>query len=694
MAIIFSTACGLSVLIGLLVLWANPKRLANQGFFAGATLIAIWFILASQTNKANIDYATGLDPASFIFHRANAAVACFYVLILWLIAYVIVNPDRANRIFTIRTLPIFAYYLSVSLLAFHPTFISENPNRGFYQRGIAYYLYSLLLIGSTLLLCAISLWKSQSLRGVRRLELQFLAVNLTAAAALTITFHTVSGLLQIKGLGRFGPIIILVSYGVCALGLAYHRIFNVKEVFTILTRYAASTLFLVSLIYLSAFHFLLHNDSQIGFIGCAVTISVSTLYLHKVAGRFLGIDGTTRIASLRTTAIALGRNEPFPHQLVDQFSALLKESWGAAKATLLFDEADLVRGDPIILKKNHPAYLAIARLGWATPETILRRPASEELNDLHLFLSENDIGAVVAVPRGSSNPSLLVALGPKTNGWPITYPEIERLQAIAELMDNILARSRLVEQAALQAKIEHLAMLSRGLAHDLKNLITPVSSFLIHTEGTHPKDSVAAEVHQAARRSVRIMTDYVREALFFSEQLAPKFEQSDCVRVCDAAFEVVESRARLRGVILRLDGIHPHPIRADTVLLQRMLANLVANAIDASPSGKTVRLSATVPRADWIQFTVADEGCGIAPDHLARIFEPYFTTKELGDDVRGFGLGLTVAQKIASLHRGTISVQSQLGQGTTMIVELPATQPDVVPAGAPAITRRRESVLG
>jgi signal transduction histidine kinase len=105
-----------------------------------------------------------------------------------------------------------------------------------------------------------------------------------------------------------------------------------------------------------------------------------------------------------------------------------------------------------------------------------------------------------------------------------------------------------------------------------------------------------------------------------------------------------------------------------------MLANLLSNAIDASAPGDSVSLVASSHRAGWIQFQISDRGGGIAPEHLARIFEPYFTTKEFGDDTRGFGLGLTICQKIVLLHRGTISVKSELGCGTTFTVDLPTRQ--------------------
>ena len=196
------------------------------------------------------------------------------------------------------------------------------------------------------------------------------------------------------------------------------------------------------------------------------------------------------------------------------------------------------------------------------------------------------------------------------------------------------------------------------LAHDLKNLITPVSTFLMHTDGRYEAGSPEAEVHAAARNSVRVMTDYVREALFFSERLAPKLERVDLAVIFTAVRDLAAKRLTARRVGLEFDSDVREPVVADGVLLQRLLANLVGNAISASAPGTIVTISAQMVKTDWLRLQVSDHGTGIAPEHLNRIFDPYFTTKEFGDEVRGFGLGLTICQKIANLHGGTIGVRS------------------------------------
>ena len=140
--------------------------------------------------------------------------------------------------------------------------------------------------------------------------------------------------------------------------------------------------------------------------------------------------------------------------------------------------------------------------------------------------------------------------------------------------------------------------------------------------------------------------------------------------------EVTAARAAGRGIALSTEQGYQHPVTADGVLLQRMLANLVSNAIDASAAGPNVTLTASAARTGWLRLQVTDEGCGIPPGVIERIFDPYFTTKEFGEDVRGFGLGLTISQKIVHLHRGTIGAKSGPGRGTVITVEIPT-----MPAG-------------
>ena len=104
--------------------------------------------------------------------------------------------------------------------------------------------------------------------------------------------------------------------------------------------------------------------------------------------------------------------------------------------------------------------------------------------------------------------------------------------------------------------------------------------------------------------------------------------------------------------------------------LQQVLVNLITNACHAMPEGAGQLEVAAMPSADGdVQILVSDNGSGISPDHLGRIFEPFFSTKGEG---HGTGLGLSIVRNIVELHHGRIEVESELGNGTSFIITFPA----------------------
>jgi two-component system nitrogen regulation sensor histidine kinase NtrY len=108
------------------------------------------------------------------------------------------------------------------------------------------------------------------------------------------------------------------------------------------------------------------------------------------------------------------------------------------------------------------------------------------------------------------------------------------------------------------------------------------------------------------------------------------------------------------------------PVLADRDQVLQVLLNLVRNALDAMPSGGTLRLAARRAGAG-VAFAVSDTGPGVPPADLPRVFEPYFTTKE-----GGTGLGLAIARRIAEEHGGSLEVESEPGRGATFTLTLPA----------------------
>lgn len=670
--ILFNALFGLVTCI--VVLHANPRRRINQAFAAVFLLFALWLFCIYRLFVVVAEPHATLSDRLF-WLRANTLVVAWVPLTMWWLKEVIVTMNHRTislkRVSPWLLLGVVLVVLGLSDAAFTPLSTSDGT-RG---RGIAYFVFIAMEVVAYAVILA-QAWRSLGqLSGVRHIELKFLVIVLGALGLSCSLLNGLGSYLNMRVLKLVQFPLIIASFALCAWSICVYRILSARDI--IMAVVHRTTGISTAILGIVLMEWILQSRLSGSFtLPVSATIACCAAFLvdRRLHAR-LDLGGTRFLTHMRLTTSATARTEPNIERLVGMLETHLCKWCDCESAALLFREAlpaGSGRFNEMVAWCKHEM---LQIHGWVTPESLERRRNTPDSEGIHAFMRQNRLGLVIAVPPGVGQPTLILALEKKSDETPFTYPEIERLQNVAELMDNILTRSRLTEQAALQAKMEHLAMMSRGLAHDLKNLITPVSSFLVHTDHSFEPNSPAAEVHAAARRSVRIMNDYVRESLFFSERLAPKFELVDLARLFEAVRETTAPQAQRRGITIALRLEFTPPIVADAVLLQRMLANFVGNAIDASRPGKSVTLVASTPCDGWTHLQVIDEGCGIAPEHLGRVFDAYFTTKEFGDDVRGFGLGLSIAQKIADLHCGIINIESQVDIGTTITVELPVTQP-------------------
>jgi two-component system NtrC family sensor kinase len=124
-------------------------------------------------------------------------------------------------------------------------------------------------------------------------------------------------------------------------------------------------------------------------------------------------------------------------------------------------------------------------------------------------------------------------------------------------------------------------------------------------------------------------------------------------------------------------------IQADPAQLQQVFINLLNNAAEAMEDGGIIILATQPLDVQWVEIQVSDTGCGIPEENLGKLFTPFYTTKMPG---KGTGLGLSIVYGIIKMHRGQITVQSQVGQGTTFTVTLPVRLPgmQLAQAGTPA----------
>lgn len=235
--------------------------------------------------------------------------------------------------------------------------------------------------------------------------------------------------------------------------------------------------------------------------------------------------------------------------------------------------------------------------------------------------------------------------------------------AHAPAMSRLLAEISVERLRELQ-RFAEVGRVSASLIHDMSS---PLTAALLHLE----RDGSSV---RHARRSIRVLERYIEAA---RQQL----RQQDCMttfcvkREIDQAKHILRPLARQRQINLRFSIPASHKLVGDPVRFQRVIANLVTNAMDAyaeaGPAGQSFVWVSVTERRPWLVVRVRDWGEGISPDHLPHIFEPFYTTKE-PRTASGTGIGLsTVKQYVEDCFKGRISVTSRVGRGTEFLVELP-----------------------
>jgi two-component system NtrC family sensor kinase len=221
-------------------------------------------------------------------------------------------------------------------------------------------------------------------------------------------------------------------------------------------------------------------------------------------------------------------------------------------------------------------------------------------------------------------------------------------------------------------KLASLGRLAASIAHEINNPLSGILTFaklLIRTledgaEDQDAKDQCLKNLRLVERETARC-TAIVRNLLDFARERPLTLTGVDLNQVLSEALSLLEHQLALRGVSLD-KHLEPLPaIQADFGQLRQALVNVVLNAADAMSAGGQLAVSSGAD-AEGVEVVVTDTGVGIPPEHLARIFDPFFSTKN-----KGTGLGLSVVYGIVERHGGRLEVKSEVGQGTTVRMRLP-----------------------
>lgn len=258
-----------------------------------------------------------------------------------------------------------------------------------------------------------------------------------------------------------------------------------------------------------------------------------------------------------------------------------------------------------------------------------------------------------------------------------------KLSGLVLMIRDITGRTALEQEMLKAHKIESLGLLAGGIAHDFNNLLTAILGNLDLAKRSLPPTEECQELLADAEQASRQAAELARRLLTFSRGNAPRKE------LASVAALVRESvRFPLRGTAITTSFDLPEElwaVEADSGQISQMVNNVVINAMQAMPNGGAIRVEARnreigpgrVPGLSfgrYVEVVITDQGVGISQEHLSRIFDPYFTTKEGGS-----GLGLATSHTIVRKHGGQLTAESAPGSGTTIRFYLPASNEPAPP---------------
>ncbi len=660
----------LTLAVGASTFWVNPQRVVNQAFALVSIATTLWLFFVFMSLRTGSLHA--IDPASnpIPWLRATSGVGAFFPWILWLLKESIITPEQQLRRIMARSWPWLAAGIVLAVLCQTDLFIPSDSTPDNPKRGVGYMAYSAFsyMLYTVLLFGAYRQIRHET--GVRKIEMQFLTFNCGLTCLFVITLTNVGSYADLRFLSRLSPVTILAFYMLTAWAVTVHRIFDARQVFlSVLQRLIIVLVMCLGILgaeYLLG-HFL---PPTAGLLLSIILVSSVAFALERKTREWLRLSPEQNIASLRRTLIDQARSEPNPDKLLAAFEGHLR-AWAQANyARLLFDSGEVYAAGDLEFTKDRPAHSALCRTGWSTPESLQRQRAEPGLVDLRQFLTEFDLGLVVTAPRGTTSPSLLLVLGTKVNHRPFTYPEVQQVQEIAEVMDNILARSRLTMQARQSEQLATIGLLGASLAHEIRNPLVSIKTFA-HLLPTRFEDP------EFRRRFSILIPAEVERIDSLTQQLLdlsnPRRHQMERISLHSVSRETVDlmltRAAEARVSMTSTYAATTDTLWADASAIRQVIINLLINAfqaLEAQETDRRVDLRTRNSPNGSVILEISDNGPGIPPDQRAKLFHPFASTK-----TKGMGLGLAVCADILHEHKATIIVPDIERPGATFRITFP-----------------------
>lgn len=305
-------------------------------------------------------------------------------------------------------------------------------------------------------------------------------------------------------------------------------------------------------------------------------------------------------------------------------------------------------------------------------------PPEITLNDF-----PREIRSLVREIQESGNPSKSIVVSLPAKSGPVRMSVYATLcegpnPAITLLLTEESAFSKVERNLSRLDRLASVGLVSASMAHEIKNALVPIHTFVQLLLEKNPAEELAAVV----RRELTRVDSIANQMLTFAAPAQENFSAVKLHDILEYSLRLVRHGGNRQSVEFDCDfQASPDELAGDDRQLEQVFVNLLFNAIEAMEGSGKVSLRTDLvsdetrtelkegPVPKLLRVRISDNGPGIRPDQLNHIFEPFFTTKE-----NGTGLGLAVTRRIIREHRGSIHVESAPGKGTTFVILLPSRQ--------------------
>ncbi|MEK6679513.1 MAG: ATP-binding protein [Nitrospirota bacterium] len=331
----------------------------------------------------------------------------------------------------------------------------------------------------------------------------------------------------------------------------------------------------------------------------------------------------------------------------------------------------------------------------AIREEIERYPSTQQTQEIIKILK--DIESEIAIPFMEKDKIVgFCNLSAKGDRSMYSHEDIElflslgRQAAIA--IKNAVLIEKIKESKHVIRRMERLKTIgdmAAGLAHEIRNPLVPIKTCLDLLTGEHGVDAESIKkIAVCAYKEVERIEALLGEIMDYSRPRQPVFKDEDINNIVEKTAIFIEYEAKKAGITIdrKYDKSLP-AIKVDGEHMKQVLLNLLINAIDAVNGNGRISIatrkvkhllspSGMIGEKEYLQIEITDNGAGIPEESIERIFNPFYTTKHASKEREGTGLGLSIVQEIITEHHGFVQVRSELGKGSSFLVNLPVEQPE------------------